>query len=48
MDKKENKIEKSENQTLKEQAIDKTATQGEKINHQVKQKREKHQPRDNA
>ena len=46
--KEDNLIEKSDNQSLKEQAIDESATQGKKINHQVKDKREKHQPRDTA
>ena len=31
----------------KEQAINKSATHGEKINHQVKDKREHTEPRDN-
>jgi len=47
-DKKQNQIEKSENQSLKEQAIDESATHGKQINHQVKEKKEHHQPRDNA
>ena len=47
-DKKQNRIEKSENQSLKEQAIDESATHGKKINHQVKDKKEHHQPRDTA
>lgn len=47
-EKKQNKIEKSENQSLKEQAIDESATHGKKINHQVKDKKEHHQPRDTA
>lgn len=46
--KKDNLIEKSENQSLKEQAIDEAATHGKKINHQVKDKKEHHQPRDRA
>ncbi len=33
---------------MKEQAINKKETDGRDINHQVKDKREKHQPRDNA
>lgn len=37
-----------EKQSKKEQAINKSATHGEKINHQVEDKRENHQPRDNA
>ena len=44
----ENFIEKSENQSLKEQAIDESATHGKKINHQVKDKKNHHQPRDMA
>lgn len=47
-DKKDNYIEKNDKQGLKEQAIDESATHGEKINHQVKDKREHHQPRDTA
>ncbi len=46
--KEENLIEKSENQSLKEQAIDESATHGKKINQQVQDKREEHQPRDTA
>lgn len=46
-DKKEQKQEK---QGLQDQAINKKgkASDGKEINHQVEQKREKHQPRDNA
>ena len=44
----DNLIEKSDNQSLKEQAIDKSATQGKDINHQVKDKKQHHQPRDTA
>ncbi|HET8736426.1 MAG TPA: hypothetical protein VFM69_07495 [Pricia sp.] len=44
----DNLIEKSENQSLKEQAIDESATHGERINHQVKDKKNHHQPRDKA
>lgn len=47
MDKNEKNIEK-EKQSKKEQAINKSATQGKDINHQVKERQEKHQPRDNA
>jgi hypothetical protein len=47
MDKKEHNVI-PEKQAKKEQAINKGATQGKEINHQEKQKREKHQPRDNA
>ncbi|AFL79764.1 hypothetical protein Aeqsu_0241 [Aequorivita sublithincola DSM 14238] len=37
-----------EKQSKKEQAINKSATHGKEINPQVKQKQEKHQPRDTA
>jgi hypothetical protein len=47
MNKEENNVI-PEKQAKKEQAINKTATQGEQVNPQVKQKQEKHQPRDNA
>lgn len=47
-DENDNHIEKSEKQSLKEQAIDKSATQGKDINHQVRDKKEHHQPRDTA
>ena len=47
MNKNENNVV-PQKQSKKEQAINKTATQAEKINLQVEQKREKHQPRDNA
>ncbi|WGF91485.1 hypothetical protein [Aequorivita marisscotiae] len=43
----EKNIEK-EKQSKKEQAINKSATQGKDINHQVKERKEKHQPRDTA
>ncbi|MEM0517285.1 hypothetical protein [Aequorivita flava] len=43
----EKDIEK-EKQSKKEQAINKSATQGKDINHQVKERKEKHQPRDTA
>lgn len=33
--------------SLEEQAINKEKTQGKKINHQVQDKREHHEPRDN-
>ncbi len=46
--KKEEKNRDKENQSQKEQAVNKSATQGKEINHQVEQKREKHQPRDTA
>jgi hypothetical protein len=41
------KNEKNES-AISEQAINKKETDGRDINHQVKDKREKHQPRDNA
>jgi hypothetical protein len=44
----EDKNPEQEKQSKKEQAINKSATEGKKINHQVKQKQEKHQPRDTA
>ncbi|CAM3367639.1 hypothetical protein [Aequorivita lipolytica] len=47
MDKKEKNLEQ-EKQSKKEQAINKGATHGKEVNPQVKQKQEKHQPRDNA
>lgn len=47
MDNKEKNLEK-EKQSKKEQAINKSATDGKDINHQVKDRQEKHQPRDNA
>lgn len=53
MNKDENNVQpennvKPEKQAKKEQAINRNATQGKEINHQIKQKQEKHQPRDNA
>jgi|26BtaG_2_1085354.scaffolds.fasta_scaffold00009_42 hypothetical protein len=42
------KEEKQEKQSTAEQAINKSRTEGEKINPQIEQRREKHQPRDNA
>tara|TARA_R110002050_G_scaffold39568_1_gene96781 strand:+ start:425 stop:568 length:144 start_codon:yes stop_codon:yes gene_type:complete len=47
MDKKEKNLEQ-EKQSKQEQAINRSATQGQEINHQEKQRQEKHQPRDNA
>ena len=47
MDKKENNL-KEEKQSKKEQAINKGATHGKQVNPQLKQKQEKHQPRDKA
>lgn len=46
--KEDNLIDKGEKQSLKEQAIDESATDGKKINHQVQDKRDQHQPRDTA
>ncbi|MGB6152746.1 MAG: hypothetical protein WBG48_12205 [Pricia sp.] len=46
-DDKSNKIEKDKT-SLGEKAINHNETDGKDINHQVKQRREKHQPRDNA
>lgn len=46
--KKEEKELEREKQAKKEQAINKSATQGEEINHQQKERKEKHQPRDTA
>lgn len=44
-----NKDELKKNESaIKEQAINKKETDGRDINQQVKDKREKHQPRDNA
>lgn len=40
--------EKSEKQQLKEQAINKSEVEGQKINHQVEDKRDHHLPRDTA
>jgi len=43
------KNQDQENKTsLREQAINKEKTQGKDINHQVKEQREQHQPRDTA
>ena len=47
MEKKEKNLEQ-EKQSKREQAINRTATQGKEINHQEKQRQEKHQPRDTA
>lgn len=43
-----NSDKQEEKTSLREQAINKEKTQGKKINHQVKQQREQHEPRDNA
>jgi len=40
--------DRKNDQSLKEQAINKTTQDGEDINHQVKERREKHLPRDTA
>ncbi|MFL1896390.1 hypothetical protein ACJRPK_11860 [Aquimarina sp. 2-A2] len=47
MDTSEKKLAQ-EKQSKKEQAINLDETQGKKINHQEKQRKEQHQPRDNA
>lgn len=47
-DKEELKEKKKHNQSLREQAINKSEVDGEDINHQVAEKREHHQPRDTA
>ena len=44
----ENHEQQDKKTSLKEKAINKKETQGKKINHQVEQKREQHEPRDNA
>ncbi|GAA0872867.1 hypothetical protein GCM10009117_20140 [Gangjinia marincola] len=46
-DKKKEELEKQK-QSIKEQAINHSETQGMDINHQVEQRREQHQPRDTA
>ncbi len=47
MDKDRKDLE-SQKTKLEEQAINKDATQGKDINHQVKDKKNHHQPRDTA
>lgn len=47
MDKEKNELE-NEKTSLKEQAINQKETDDRAINYQEKQRREKHQPRDNA
>jgi len=47
MEKKDKNLEQ-EKQSKKEQAINKSATDGKKINPQVDQRQEQHQPRDTA
>lgn len=47
MEKNERNLEQ-EKQSKKEQAINKSATQGKDINYQEKERKEKHQPRDTA
>lgn len=44
----ENQQTKKDNKSLREQAINQEETQGKEINHQVEQRKEQHQPRDNA
>ncbi|MDC6350263.1 hypothetical protein PP178_01765 [Zeaxanthinibacter sp. PT1] len=44
----ENLIEQKKKQSLEERAIDESATHGKEINHQVKDKKNHHQPRDTA
>lgn len=46
--KKDKKHDKSEDQSTAEKAINKKETEGKKINPQVEQRRDKHQPRDDA
>lgn len=43
-----NEQEKKEKQALREKAINKEETQGKKINQQVNQRKNQHEPRDNA
>lgn len=45
---KHEKKRESEKQSKKEQAINRGATEGERINPQEVERKEKHQPRDNA
>lgn len=47
-DKKGKEAIKKEKQSLSEQAINHRETDGVNVNKQVKQRQEKHQPRDNA
>jgi len=47
MEKKEKNVDQ-EKQSIKEQALNKSATQGKEANPKSKQKQEKHQPRDTA
>ena len=47
MENHKNEVEK-EKQSIGEQAINHKKTDGKKVNHQVKQRQAKHQPRDNA
>ncbi len=46
-DKNKNKIEKNK-QSIGEQAINHKETDGKDVNQQIKQRKEKHQPRDTA
>lgn len=48
MDNKKKKQVEHENKPLEDKAINQNASKAEKINHQVKQRKEKHQPRDKA
>ncbi len=45
---KDKKYIKKDEQSTAEQAINKKKTEGKKINHQVEQRREKHEPRDDT
>lgn len=45
---KESHEEKDKKTSLREKAINKGETEGKKINHQVEQRREQHEPRDNT
>ncbi|WP_164076167.1 hypothetical protein [Flavimarina sp. Hel_I_48] len=47
-EKSHNNEDQNNKTSLKEQAINKEKTQGKDINHQVKEQREQHQPRDTA
>ena len=47
-DKNVNPEERKENKSLEEKAINEKATDGKQVNPQVEQRKEKHQPRDNA
>ena len=47
-DKNVNPEERKVNKSLEEKAINENATDGKQVNPQVEQRKEKHQPRDNA